>query len=230
MNIPNIPPLTPRESMALSGDQALMGLARRAICDFAKSVGGLSPQPVIALARQQFPGLADAEALSELSSLVGRWVGAVVNNGVLAGAAADAEHKRLGPLRNAAAARMFAAMGKVESIPKALKISESLAKEKRKQLKALGVTDAEALEIAAPFPDRAQADAESAALQAEAEVIGEFLRTGDESKLPAGIAMPLAVTVPGPGAPKPSKAAALMDEGMAALSAVAARRSKGASK
>ncbi|WP_295386606.1 hypothetical protein [uncultured Thiodictyon sp.] len=97
-----------------------------------------------------------------------------------------AETTRLAPLMSKATRRVMAAVRRIEQIDAQMRSSQERAEGKRKQLLAAGVKEGPDLErIAGDTSEIDALKAERAALVDERATMEQFIRTRDESLLPA---------------------------------------------
>jgi hypothetical protein len=183
----NLPLPSADEQRAFRHDADAMRVALKLSADVVQAVQRLEPETLLALALQHCPGETDFQALAKFGLELSAMLRELEEHGEDVRHLAKAERDRLEPLKRAAVKRMWAAVDRLRGIPRIIASSEALAREKRAELKLLGVEDPAALERAAPMPNYSEFDAEKRALEAEIAALEEFLRTGDESLLPPGI-------------------------------------------
>ena len=185
MTCPPLPNL--EDLMAFRNDPDAVRIARKLKADIRRAADSVALEALYAAAAHRFPNDAPMQALQKLGL---ETTALLRDRGRLGGDARsvpDAERARLEPLTRAATKRMFAAIERLGSIPRIVAAYEGTAREKRRELKLLGVEDQAIIERVAPMPDREQFVAEENALKAESAALERFIRTGDESDLPPGI-------------------------------------------
>ena len=185
MTCPPLPNL--EDLMAFRNDPDAVRIARKLKADIRRAADSVALEALYAAAAHRFPNDAPMQALQKLGLETTALLRDLGRLGEDARSVQDAERARLEPLTRAATKRMFAAIERLGSIPRIVAAYEGTAREKRRELKLLGVEDQAIIERVAPMPDREQFEAEENALKAEIAALERFIRTGDESDLPPGI-------------------------------------------
>lgn len=180
--LPNLEDLT-----AFRNDPDAVRIARKLRADIRRAADSVVLEALYATATHRFPDDAPMQALQKLGLETTALLRDLGRLGEDARSVLDAERARLERLTRAATKRMFAAVERLGNIPRIVASHEGVAREKRRELKLLGVEDQAIIERAAPMPDREQFEAEKDALKAEIAALERFIRTGDESDLPPGI-------------------------------------------
>lgn len=185
MTCPPLPNL--EDLMAFRNDPDAVHIARKLKADIRRAADSVALEVLYAAAAHRFPNDAPMQALQKLGLETTALLRDLGRLGEDARSVQDAERARLEPLTRAATKRMFAAIERLGSIPRIVAAYEGTAREKRRELKLLGVEDQAIIERVAPMPDREQFEAEENALKAEIAALERFIHTGDESDLPPGI-------------------------------------------
>ena len=167
-----------------SQDRAAVRLADRILRDLERAIRKANQLTVAAVALHRAPGLPITDALRALAGEVDAMVAALERFQATTATTLKADQDRLAPLMSAAVRRSFAAVRRIEQIDAQVRSGEQRAQDKREKLRAAGVTGADLDALSKPF-DPAPLEAERAALAAEIELLERFLRTKDESILPA---------------------------------------------
>lgn len=182
------PPLPSLEKLkSFRSDQNAVSIARKLKADIRRAVDAVALDVLYAAAVHRFPDDAPVQALQKFGLETVALIAELTRLADDANSVQAAERARLEPLRRAATKRMFAAVEQLGNIPQIIVSHEVCAREKRRELKLLGVEDQAIIERVAPMPDREKFEAEGRALQAEIANLERFIRTGDESDLPPGI-------------------------------------------
>jgi len=208
----NLPAPAVDDLLALRRDSEAIRAAVRLRAQMVKAIQSLAPETLIALAREVFPDESACQALSKFGLEAIATLHELAHHGADVRSLLAAERDRLEPLKQAAVKRLHEAVQRLGNIPRIIASAEGTAREKREELKRLGVEDLATLERAAPMPNRAAFEREARSLEAEIIALETFLRDGDESVLPAGI-KPLETYTETPRRAEPrSRLAALAQE------------------
>lgn len=181
-NLPSLESLT-----AFRNDSDAVRVAAQLKNDLERAARDLKLETIFVTALSRFPNDEPAQALRKLGLEIAADVRDLEQIGADALSLLAAERDRLEPLRRAALNRLWPAIDRLRNIPRIITIGESVARNKRAELKLLGIEDQAVLERAAPMPNYAEFEAEKRALEVEIAAIEQFIRTGDEAVLPPGI-------------------------------------------
>lgn len=183
----NLPVPALDDLIALQRDTETRCAAFRLRADLVKGIQCIEPETLIALANEAFPDESACQALAKFGLEVTATLHELAYHGADVRSLLAAERDRLEPLKQAAVKRLHEAVQRLGNIPRIIASAEGTAREKREELKRLGVEDLATLERAAPMPNRAAFEREARSLEAEIIALEAFIRDGDESILPPGI-------------------------------------------
>lgn len=187
---------TPAELAAdvrtLLGDPASMAAAEALLSRLRNSLADISPVTIALLAVQRNPGRV-VDAIAILDANFVDVFAAMAETSLEIAEAEAAERTRLAPLLAEAAQRVLEGTARLENIPAELAYVASIPEAARAKYESAGLSAAEIAgltqKIAADNAQRAaELQDEQSRLAAEIEILGEFLRTRDESALPEDFA------------------------------------------
>ena len=143
-----------------------------------------APEVIVAVARKQFPGFPDLEAVAELQIAIEKVVDEMSAFKTLANEAVESEHHRMAPTINRVVTRIFEITEKTPRLKISIASAASDAANKIEGLTRLGVSQEEAVRVTGDFGEAA-GRAELEAITAELLKLNEFTRTWNEADLPA---------------------------------------------
>ncbi len=179
MTCPPLPNL--EDLMAFRNDPDAVRIARKLKAYILHAADLVALEALYAAAAHRFPNDAPMQALQKLGMETTALLRDLSRLGEDARSVLDAERARLEPMTRAATKRLFAAVERLGNIPRIVACHEGTAREKRRELKLLGVEDQAIIERVAPMPDRKQFEAEEDALKAEIAALERFIRTAETS-------------------------------------------------
>ncbi|WP_295393214.1 hypothetical protein [uncultured Thiodictyon sp.] len=167
-------------------DRTAIRLADRCARDIERFARRLNHGTIAALAQHRAPGASLPDALRQMADAINSATMDLARFQAATAATLKADSDRLAPLVSKATRRVLAAAKRTEDIGRIIRMAAGSPPElKRAKLRAAGVTGADLDALAKPF-DPVPLEAESAALVAEVARLEDFLRTRDDSLLPAG--------------------------------------------
>ena len=153
-----------------------------------------APEVIVTIARKQFPGLPDIEAVAELQLSIEKAVSEMSVFKMLAQKAVKAEEIRMAPTTNRVMTRIFEITGKVPRLKISIASAAHDAEKKVESLTKLGVSPEEAARVTGDYGEAADR-AELEEISAELLKLETFTRTWNEADLPAGFALPAVAPV-----------------------------------
>ncbi len=179
-------PYNPNLHRELFADRTAVRLADRCARDLERFARRLNHGTIAALAAHHAPGVSITDALRALADEINTATMDLDRFQSSAELTMKAETTRLAPLMSKATRRVMAAVRRIEQIDAQMRSSQERAEGKRKQLLAAGVKEGPDLErIAGDTSEIDALKAERAALVDERATMEQFIRTRDESLLPA---------------------------------------------
>jgi len=187
---------TPAELAAdvrtLLGDPASMAAAEALLSRLRNSLADISPVTIALLAVQRNPGRV-VDAIAILDANFVDVFAAMAETSLEIAEAEAAERTRLAPLLAEAAQRVLEGTARLENIPAELAYVASIPEAARAKYESAGLSAAEIAGLTQKLTDdnaqrAAELQDEQSRLAAEIEILGEFLRTRDESALPEDFA------------------------------------------
>lgn len=187
---------TPAELAAdvrtLLGDPASIAAAEALLSRLRNSLADISPVTIALLAVQRNPGRV-VDAIAILDANFVDVFAAMAETSLEIAEAEAAERTRLAPLLAEAAQRVLEGTARLENIPAELAYVASIPEAARAKYESAGLSAAEIAGLTQKLTDdnaqrAAELQDEQSRLAAEIEILGEFLRTRDESALPEDFA------------------------------------------
>lgn len=188
----NLPSPTAAEVLAMHNNKSALLAAMAAARALQEVASSISPQTIIAIAQQRHGGMPALMAVANLQAEINDLAATIAEHGQEFEVARIGEAERLQPLVSSACRRTLAIAEHIQNIQKRIARTETDIAIRRQKLKEGGLSMAEIQQLA-PVDNTPALQAECADLATEAEALENFLRTKDESHLPADFAQPTAL-------------------------------------
>ncbi len=182
-------PCNPDLHRALFTDRTAIRLADRCARDIERFARRLNHGTIAALAAHHAPGVSLPDALRQMADAINSATMDLARFQVATAANLKADSDRLAPLVSEASRRVFAGVKRIEMIDAQVRTAEQRSEAKRKNLVDAGIKGADLERLATDTTEIDALQAERAALAGEQETMEQFLRTRDESLLPADFAV-----------------------------------------
>jgi len=194
-NLSQLPIITYAENRAMRMEGKTLPLLYRLKCDLVEGIDSILPETLLALARQHAPNEADDyKAVLLLGVKIADDFSDLARHGEETNALYKAERERLKPVTDKAVQRNNEIYRQLELINVDVSNHEVRSKARAVKLREAELEEADiAHETAKDLARRDELLAARAELQSESDALDQFLRTGDESCLPANFVRPDAV-------------------------------------